>query len=193
VTFDAVVALTTFAIVFPAELPDKTAIAALLLGSRYRPLWAFSGTAAAFTLHVVLAVTAGSLLQLLPHRVVEGIVAALFAVGAVVLLRGKHDESVQTRQVEPTFWRTAATSFTVIAVAEFGDITQILTANFAAHYRQPLSVGAGSLAALLAVAALGLIGGRALLRVLPVVWITRVAALAMLILAGFSLATALTG
>ena len=39
-TFSAAVALTTFAIVFPAELPDKTAIAALILGSRYRPLWA---------------------------------------------------------------------------------------------------------------------------------------------------------
>jgi putative Ca2+/H+ antiporter (TMEM165/GDT1 family) len=193
VTFDAAIALTTFAIVFPAELPDKTAIASVLLGSRYRPLWAFVGTAVAFALHVVLAVTAGSLLQLLPRRPVEGIVAALFAVGAVVLLRGKHEETLQARQHEPTFWRTAVTSFTVIGVAEFGDITQILTANFAAHYRQPLSVGAGSLAALLAVAALGMIGGRALLRVLPVVWITRAAALAMLVLAGFSLATAVNG
>jgi putative Ca2+/H+ antiporter (TMEM165/GDT1 family) len=193
VTFNAAVALTTFAIVFPAELPDKTAIAALILGSRYRPLWAFAGTAAAFTVHVGLAVTAGSLLQLLPRRPVEGIVAALFALGAVVLLRGRHEESVQAPEHEPTFWRTAVTSFTVIAVAEFGDITQILTANFAAHYRQPLSVGVGALAGLLAAAGLAVIGGRALLRVLPVVWITRAAAAAMLVLAGFSLANAIRG
>lgn len=192
-TFNAAVALTTFAIVFPAELPDKTAIAALILGSRYRPLWAFAGMAAAFTLHVLLAVTAGSLLQLLPRRPLEGIVAALFAVGAIVLLRGKHEDEVKAPEHEPTFWRTAFTSFTVIAVAEFGDITQILTANFAAHYRQPLSVGVGSLAALLAVACLSMIGGRALLRVLPVTWITRAAAAAMLVLAGFSLATAIRG
>ena len=115
-TFNAAAALTTFAIVFPAELPDKTAIAALILGSRYRPLWAFAGTAAAFTVHVALAVTAGSLLQLLPHRWVEGIVAALFAVGAVVLLRGEHEAQVQAPEHEPAFWRTVVTSFTVIAV-----------------------------------------------------------------------------
>jgi Ca2+/H+ antiporter, TMEM165/GDT1 family len=193
VTFNAAVALTTFAIVFPAELPDKTAIAALILGSRYRPLWAFAGMAAAFTLHVLLAVTAGSLLRLLPHRPLEAIVAALFAAGAIVLLRGKHEDPVKAPEHEPTFWRTALTGFTVIAVAEFGDITQILTANFAAHYRQPLSVGVGSLAALLAVAGLSMIGGRALLRVLPVAWITRAAAVAMLVLAGFSLATAIKG
>ena len=192
-TFNPAVALTTFAIVFPAELPDKTAIAALILGSRYRPQWAFAGIAAAFTVHVVLAVTAGSLLQLLPRRSVEGIVAALFAVGAVVLLRGGHEDPVQAPEHEPTFRRIVVTSFTVIAVAEFGDITQIVTANFAAHYRQPLSVGVGSLAALLAAAGLSMIGGRALLRVLPVAWITRAAALAMLVLAGFSLANAIRG
>jgi Ca2+/H+ antiporter, TMEM165/GDT1 family len=193
VTFNAAVALTTFAIIFPAELPDKTAIAALILGSRYRPQWAFAGMAAAFTLHVLLAVTAGSLLQLLPRRPLEGIVAALFAAGAIVLLRGRHEDPVQAPEHEPTFWRTAFTSFTVIGIAEFGDITQILTANFAAHYRQPLSVGIGSLAALLAVACLSMIGGRALLRVLPVTWITRAAAVAMLVLAGFSLAAAIKG
>ena len=186
-------ALTTFALVFPAELPDKTAIASLILGTRYPPSWVFAGVAAAFTVHAALAVTAGSLLGLLPHRVVEGIVAGLFILGAIVLLRGRHFEELKSAEAAPRFWRVAATSFAVILVAEFGDITQIVTANLAARYRDPVAVGVGALAGLLAVAILAITGGRALMRVLPVVWLTRAAALAMLILAGFSVASAVRG
>jgi Ca2+/H+ antiporter, TMEM165/GDT1 family len=189
----AAVILATFALVFVAELPDKTAIASLLLGTRYRPLWVFVGVGAAFAFHVALAVTAGSLLGLLPHRLLQGIVAGLFAVGAVLLLRGRSEETPKVAETEPGFWHVAATGFTVVFVAEFGDLTQFVTANLAAHYRDPIAVGAGALAGLLCVAGLALAGGRALLRVLPITWLTRLAALAMLTLAGFSLASAVTG
>jgi Ca2+/H+ antiporter, TMEM165/GDT1 family len=190
----AAIALATFALVFAAELPDKTAIASLILGTKYRPLWVFSGVTAAFTIHVVLAIVAGSLLGLLPHRTLQVIVAVLFALGAVLLLRGRHEEEeVSEPAPEPTFWRVAGTGFMVVLVAEFGDLTQIVTANLAAHYRSPIAVGVGALAGLLAVAALAITGGRALLRVLPITWITRAAALAMLVLSGFSLASAVTG
>jgi putative Ca2+/H+ antiporter (TMEM165/GDT1 family) len=149
---------------------------------------------AAFTIHVVLAIVAGSLLGLLPHRTLQVIVAVLFALGAVLLLRGRHEEEeVSEPAPEPTFWRVAGTGFMVVLVAEFGDLTQIVTANLAAHYRSPIAVGVGALAGLLAVAALAITGGRALLRVLPITWITRAAALAMLVLSGFSLASAVTG
>ncbi|HZR55037.1 MAG TPA: TMEM165/GDT1 family protein [Streptosporangiaceae bacterium] len=186
----AIVALTTFALVFPAELPDKTAIASLFLGARYRPSWVFAGIAAAFTVHVVFAVTAGSLLTLLPHRLVEGIVAGLFVLGALMLLRGRHEEKVEESETEPSFWKVAASGFMVILVAEFGDLTQILTANLAAHYHDPLAVGVGALIGLLGVALLAITGGRALLRVLPITWLARAAALGMLVLAGFSIASA---
>src|SRR5579871_2375020 len=46
---------TVFAVIFPAELPDKTALASLVLGSRYRPSWVFTGVAAAFAVHAALA------------------------------------------------------------------------------------------------------------------------------------------
>jgi putative Ca2+/H+ antiporter (TMEM165/GDT1 family) len=190
----AAIVLATFALVFAAELPDKTAIASLILGTKYRPLWVFSGVTAAFTIHVVLAIVAGSLLGLLPHRTLQVIVAVLFALGAVLLLRGRHEEEeVSEPTPEPTFWRVAGTGFMVVLVAEFGDLTQIVTANLAAHYRSPIAVGVGALAGLLAVAALAITGGRALLRVLPITWISRAAALAMLVLSGFSVASAVTG
>src|ERR1700722_6881874 len=88
------IAATCFGVIFVAELPDKTALASLVLGSRYRALFVFAGVAAAFTVHVVLAVSAGSLLLLLPHRVLQGVVAILFAAGAALMLRRRDDEEL---------------------------------------------------------------------------------------------------
>jgi Ca2+/H+ antiporter, TMEM165/GDT1 family len=188
------IAATVFAVIFTAELPDKTALASLLLGSRYRPSWVFAGVAAAFAVHVGLAIAAGSLLTLLPHRPLEIVVAVLFAAGAVLLLRGRHDdggdEQVEVPGKKPGFWRIVWTSFAVILVAEFGDLTQIATATLAARYHDPLSVGIGAALALWAVAALAIAGGRGLLKVIPLTWITRIAAGIMLVLAGISLAAA---
>src|SRR5215472_12376672 len=75
----------TLVVTFLAELPDKTMFASLILGTRYRRLWVWAGAAAAFTVHMVVAVTAGRLLALLPHRIVDAIVAGLFVAGAVYL------------------------------------------------------------------------------------------------------------
>lgn len=188
------IAATVFAVIFTAELPDKTALASLVLGSRYRPAWVFAGVAAAFAVHVGLAIAAGSLLGLLPHRPLEVIVTAAFAAGAVVLLRGRHDEGddehVELHGREPAFWRVAGTSFTVILVAEFGDLTQIATATLAARYHDPASVATGAVLGLWAVGGLAIVGGRSLLKVIPLTWISRIAAVIMLVLAGVSLAAA---
>lgn len=190
------VAATTFGLVFPAELPDKTALASLMLSSRYRPIYVYAGVAAAFAVHVLLAIVAGSLLTLLPHRVLSAIVAVLFGLGAVLLVRGR-DETEKVAEAEQdtpsTFWRVAATSFLVILVAEFGDLTQILIVNLAARYHNPVSVGAGALLGLLAVAALAIAGGRGLLRFVPARTITLIGAAAMAVLAVFNLISAIRG
>jgi Ca2+/H+ antiporter, TMEM165/GDT1 family len=189
------IAATVFAVIFTAELPDKTALASLILGSRYRPLHVFAGVAAAFAVHAGIAIAAGSLIGLLPHRPVEIVVAALFAVGAVLLLRGRHeddDEHIEVHGGQPGFWRVAWTGFAVILVAEFGDLTQIATATLAARYHDPLSVGIGAVLALWSVAALAIAGGRGLLKVIPLTWVTRIAAAIMLVLACVTLVSALS-
>jgi putative Ca2+/H+ antiporter (TMEM165/GDT1 family) len=199
---DIAVIATVFALVFVGELPDKTAIAGLVLGTRYPWRWAFSGIAAAFLVHVVVAVAAGSVLTLLPRRAVEAVVAALFLLGAVLVWReGLEDPDEEEREEEDEipdlpragFWKVASLGFGVIFVAEWGDLTQILTANLAAKYHDPLSVGVGAVLALWAVGLLAILGGRTLLRVLPMKWITRVAALVMLALSGYSIATVIGG
>ncbi|GLW57762.1 TMEM165/GDT1 family protein [Kitasatospora phosalacinea] len=190
------VAALTFGVVFLAELPDKTALASLVLGTKYRAGYVFAGTAAAFALQVGLALAAGSLLALLPQRWVEGITGLLFLGGAAMLLWHQEDEDDGAEGREPaddSFWKVAGTSFAVVAVAEFGDLTQIMTANLAAKYGEPLAVGLGAWLALCAVSGLAIVGGQKLLRHVPMKVVVRVAALVMVALAGWSLFKALTG
>jgi Ca2+/H+ antiporter, TMEM165/GDT1 family len=188
-----VVVATTFAVVFLAELPDKTALASLVLGIRYPAFPAWCGAIAAFTVHVVLAVVAGSLLALLPHLILGIVVAALFLAGGLFLLFSRTDavEPAEEDGGSERFWPAAAAAFVVILLAEFGDLTQIVIANLAARYHQPFAVGIAADLALCTVAAVAIFGGKGLLRLVPVTLVTRLAAGLMMALAGFSLASAL--
>lgn len=190
------VALTTFAIILLAELPDKTALASLVLSTRYRPWPVLAGVGAGFIVQVLLAVLAGSLLGLVPHHILEIVVGALFLGGAVLLLvthsssSSASGEGEADRAPSQKFWVGAGASFMVVVVAEFGDLTQVLTANLVARYHDPVAVGIAAVLAMWSVSAVAVFGGRNLLRLVPVTIVTRVAAGLMVVLAGFSLAGA---
>ncbi|QHC29277.1 MULTISPECIES: TMEM165/GDT1 family protein [unclassified Streptomyces] len=183
-----------FGVIFLAELPDKTALAGLVLGTRYRASYVFAGVAAAFLVHVVLAVAAGSVLTLLPQRLVHAITGLLFLGGAAMLLFSKGEEEEEIKKpADQSFWKVAGTGFMLILVAEFGDLTQIMTANLAARYDDPISVGLGAVLGLWAVAGLGIVGGKALMKKVPLRLITQIAALLMLGLGAWSLYEAVAG
>jgi len=191
------IVLTVFVIILVAELPDKTMIATLIMGSRYRPVLVWLGATLAFGVHAALAVAVGRLLQLLPHRWVEVVTAVLFAAGAAYLLlvpekvveeEGEHEADAARKGLT-----TVALAFVVIFVGEFGDLTQILTANLAAKYHQPLAVFVGAFAGLASVAALGAFGGKALLRVLPLAVIRKAGGVMLAGFAVYSLVTLVRG
>lgn len=187
------VTAVVFGVVFLAELPDKTALAGLVLGTRYRASYVFAGVAAAFAVHVALAVAAGSVLTLLPQQLVHAVTGVLFLGGAAMLLLKKDEDEEEIRKPEDqSFWKVSGAGFMLILVAEFGDLTQIMTANLAARYDDPLSVGLGAVLALWAVAGLGIVGGKALMKRVPLKLITRIAALLMLGLGVWSLWEAAT-
>ncbi|CCG01219.1 TMEM165/GDT1 family protein [Blastococcus saxobsidens] len=175
------VVLAAFVLVLPVELPDKTLFASLVLATRFPPLPVFVGVGTAFGLQVAIAVTAGSLLSLLPEALVTGVVALLFLVGAILLWRsasaGPEDggEAAETRE-QTSFLRAAAISFGVLFAAEWGDLSQLATAGLAARYDAPVSVFVGSWAALLVVSGLAVFLGRKLADRLPIALIRRVAA-----------------
>jgi putative Ca2+/H+ antiporter (TMEM165/GDT1 family) len=191
---DLAVVLTTFVVIFPAELPDKSLFASLVLGTRFRPLPVFFGVAAAFAVHVVIAVTIGGVFSLLPQRLVLFVVAALFAGGSAWLLLGRTDDEEAAEATRPMAdqrpLRVALASFGVVFLGEWGDITQITTANLTARYGDPVSVGVGALLALWSVAALALTVGRGLLQRVPTRLVRRLTGLVLAVLAVVTLVEA---
>lgn len=171
---------TTFALVFPAELPDKTMVATLLLSTRYRWWPVLLGTSAAFAAQCLIAVAFGSVLTLLPERIVALVACLLFTIGAVVLLRqgfttGGDDDGGPERTGPAPWWRVAGLSFGLLFAAEWGDASQLATAALTARYGDPLSVGLGAWLALVTVATLAVLVGRQFEARLRTRWLPRIA------------------
>jgi len=145
---------SSFGIIFLAELPDKTALAALILATQYRARPVILGAWLAFLVQTLVAIAAGSLLTLLPAapmRVASGIGFLIFAFLAFrrnqeedILEEGK---AAQSRTNRPAW----LASFLVIFAAEWGDLTQLATAALVARNGHALSIGIGAVLALWAV------------------------------------------
>jgi Ca2+/H+ antiporter, TMEM165/GDT1 family len=181
---DLAVVATTFLLIFPAELPDKTFIATLVLATRFARMWVWLGVAAAFAVQVLIAVTAGGLLALAPQRLVQSITFVLFAFGAYLMIKGglasraselatEADEEAEiagkAESQHPTSpARVVVTSFVILFTAEWGDLSQLLTAGLAARTQQPVSVFIGSWSALLLVSGLAVLIGAWLRHHIPI-------------------------
>jgi putative Ca2+/H+ antiporter (TMEM165/GDT1 family) len=189
------VAATVFALIVPAELPDKTFVATLVMATRFRALPVLIGAALGFATQAGIAVAAGSAIALLPETPVKAVSAAIFAIGALLMLRMNEDPQEEEAEVErelaatpaePSTWRVIGSCFLVLFIAEWGDLTQLLTASLSAKYDNPTAVFTGSFLGLMAVAALAVFGGKALLRVMPLDWVRRVAAIGFAAVAVFT-------
>lgn len=171
---DLAVVAISFVAVFLVELPDKTFVAALVLSTRYRPWAVWLGVGAAFGIQTLIAVTVGQVVTYLPHDVVEAIAAAIFLVGAIMLVRSAPGADEEEAESEASYAARAArsrtrlaaigASFLVLFAAEWGDLSQLLTISLVGKYHQPVSVFTGAWVALLAVSGLAILVGRLLLR-----------------------------
>lgn len=181
---DLALAVTVFLTIFVVELPDKTFVATLVLATRYRPLLVWIGVAGAFLVQTVVAVLFGDLISRLPETPVHILVVALFLVAGILLIRGAAKADTEEAETEEEFARKAtsdaagskavSTSFLILILAEWGDLSQLATAGFVARRGQPLIVGVGAFAALALVSALGAVIGRTLLKRLRLAVIRRI-------------------
>ena len=190
----AVIALT-FAAIFVVELPDKTFVATLVLSTRYRPLLVWIGVGLAFLVQTLVAVLLGHAVTFLPEDVVRGVAGAIFLVGAVLLFReGRHhqtaeeeaedEEEYAAKAKAATGWKVILTCFLILFAAEWGDLSQLLTISLVAKYDDPVSVFVGAWGSLLVVSGLAAVGGRALMRFVPLHALHYVGAAVCLLLAG---------
>lgn len=200
------VALTVFALILPAELPDKTMVASLVLATRYPPLPVWIGVASGFAVQSAVAVAAGGLVSLLPDEVVHGVTAGMFALGAFLLLREKEpDIAEEEREItdeladqppQPSFRRAALTSFGVLFAAEWGDASQIATAGLVARQgglEHALATGVGAWVALVAVAVLATLIGKLVVRRVPLHLVHRAAGVLFAVFAVIAAVAAIRG
>ncbi|MDQ1482888.1 MAG: Ca2+/H+ antiporter, family [Actinomycetota bacterium] len=192
-----VIAATAFLLIMPVELPDKTFIATLVLATRYKPLPVWIGVCAAFLVQTVVAVTLGGLLGRLPRTPIEILAGLMFLVGGLILIRGAARADDEEAETEHEFeakaksgihgWPVVATSFVVLFLAEWGDLSQLLTAGLVVKYQDPVSVGVGAFLALATVSGLGAVLGRTLLGRIRLATIRRIGGCVCLLLGTASL------
>jgi putative Ca2+/H+ antiporter (TMEM165/GDT1 family) len=188
----------TFGLIFVAELPDKTFVATVVLAARHRSRAVWLGSAAGLILQAVLAVAAGRLLRLLPHTAVEAVVTGLFFVGAAYLLfvpesheegaaEGIAEEDAALEPAAASPRQIAFTTFLVITLAEFGDLTQVLIANLSARFGNVWSVFVGASLAFVVISGLAVTVGQTVERHVSLAMIRRVSAVVLIGLGIWSL------
>jgi len=190
------VVLTTFGLIFVAELGDKTQLAVLAQTCKYRRPWAvFLGASTALTAVTALGAAGGQVLgRFIPPSLLQGIAALAFVVMGVLIGREAartgaeepvpeeacplpgsdgfgygctHPQPVRSSLVSPHTWKAFGSTFGLLFVAEMGDKTQLAVLSLAGKRAASLPVFVGGALALTAVTALGAIGGQALCRFIP--------------------------
>jgi putative Ca2+/H+ antiporter (TMEM165/GDT1 family) len=192
----------TFGSIFLVELPDKTFIAALVLSTRYRPLAVWIGVGLAFGVQTLVAVTAGTLVTLLPHVVIGSLAAAIFLIGAVMLYRTAPSADAEEQETEQEYaaratesrtgLKAVVASFLVLFAAEWGDLSQLLTISLVAQFHKHVEVFLGAWGALLTVSGLAVVAGRVLLRHMRLSLLHYIGSVVCLALAGVTLFELLT-
>lgn len=197
---DLAALFVTLALIIPAELPDKTFIATLVLSTRYRPAVVWLGVSTAFAVQTTIAVVAGQLFSLLPETPVLLVTAALFALGSVLMFRGAGEidpaevEAEENVAVEAAarkgHGRSFTVSFLVLFAAEWGDLSQLTTASLSARYDAPVEVWLGAWLALSLVAGLAALAGRWLVARVSFAMVRRISGTLLAVLALVTLAEA---
>jgi putative Ca2+/H+ antiporter (TMEM165/GDT1 family) len=178
--------ITTFGVIFLAELGDKSQIVCMTLAARHRHWPVLIGAVAAFVILNGLAVVFGVGLALwIPERVLAGVVAILFAVFGVIALRAR-EEDEDAPQRSWSHHGIVLTTFSMIFLAEMGDKTQLAVAGLAVTM-PPVAVWSGATLALALTSALGIWVGRRLLQVMPLHRLHQLSGVIFLVLAGLAL------
>ena len=203
--------LTTFGLIFVAELGDKTQLAVLTQTCKYRRPWAvFIGASLALVAVTALGAAGGQVLgQIVRPAFLQGAAALAFVAMGVLIAReaarktrseasqdvacedpSSQDVKAQDRPMCSQDWEALSSTFVLLFVAEMGDKTQLAVLSLAGKCPNPWPVFIGGGLALTAVTACGVIGGQGLCRLIPqrvLLWISAIAFVAMGILIGFGI------
>lgn len=172
----------SFGLIFTAELGDKTQLMVFTLALRYGGKPVFAGAFLAFALLSGSAALVGKGLgELLSPVLITRISAWVFVLFGLYLLFRKSEEE-ESGQVKPSARAGFITAFSLIAISEMGDKTQIATLLLSVKYQNFTSVFLGSLVALSVATLIGVLVARRLHKFIPPKYIAPVAGLLFILL-----------
>jgi|SRR5581483_572121 len=161
--FSIPVILSAFTLIFLVELPDKTALATIALATKHKAKDVLFGVWLAFVVQTFVGILFGKALLLLPAQPVHIAAGLGFIIFAVFILHSDEAKEMEKEEKEVEKYvskhRAWTASFLVIFASEWGDLSQLATAALVARTGKALSVGIGSLAALMAVSFLAVLLG----------------------------------
>lgn len=183
--------LTSFLLIFAAEVGDKSQLVCMALAVRYRAVPVALGASVAFLLLNTLAVVFGSVIaSWIPELIVSLAVSLLFLVfGIHALLAQENDEDISANDIKvKSQQHIMFSTFALITLAEFGDKTQLAVIGLSSQV-DPLAVWLGASAALIATSIMAIWIGRTILQRIPIVLLHRLSGVLFLLfamLAGYS-------
>lgn len=155
--------LLTLALVALAELGDKTQLTVLTLSVKYPGAKIFAGAASAYLFLTLLAIAIGTALFKFIDPLYIKIISSLFFIifGIFIFIKAADQDNDTVNEGRSGF----LTSFSLIALTELGDKTQLITIALAAKYRAPLEVFIGALLGLWLITFLSIIAGKSIMRI----------------------------
>ncbi len=160
-----------FLLIFLAELGDKTQLAVISLSSNHKWTHAFAGAMLAFlAVDGISLAIGGPLLAMLPIQYVQLISGIVFIVFGVYPLLKKEREDKTKLQASKRNSFPLITCFSLIALMELGDKSQILGITIAAE-TSPILVLIGMLTAFALLTGIAVFLGAKLLAKLPMKWL----------------------
>jgi putative Ca2+/H+ antiporter (TMEM165/GDT1 family) len=159
--------IASFGIIALAELGDKTQVTVMCLSANKRAKTVFIGAILAFALvNGISALIGGTIAAFIPTQWIGiGSGIAFLAFGTYSLLSKSEEVKVNNRSMN------IAHSFSLIALMELGDKTQLSVIALAAEYDAPLTVFIGVMLALALVTAIGIAVGTIISRYIPMKYV----------------------
>jgi putative Ca2+/H+ antiporter (TMEM165/GDT1 family) len=159
--------ISSFGIVALAELGDKTQLTVMCLSANKRAKTVFIGAILAFALvDGVSALIGGTIAAFIPTQWIGiGAGVAFLAFGIYSLLSKSEEVKADNRSQSVTH------SFSLIALMELGDKTQLSTIALAAEYDAPVMVFIGIMLAIVLLTAIGVAVGTVISRFIPMKYV----------------------
>jgi Ca2+/H+ antiporter, TMEM165/GDT1 family len=173
--------LLSFAVIFIAELGDKSQLMALAFATRYRAIDVLIGiTVATLLVHLGSVVLGATVAKALPTDLITVIAGIAFFVFAAWTLRGDSLDEAEANKAQRTTGSIILAVGTAFFLAELGDKTMLATITLATR-EEPIGTWLGSTVGMVAADAIAIGIGRILGTRLPERWIRYGAAAAFAI------------